>query len=277
MGAETPAASLRRETKTMKKTISRSEYVKLLRIANTELRGELKKPDASQDRELIAQCLESIAYYEGELLELKREKASRGGVLRALGRFGAALAALVVCFALFATVSEAMGFRVWTAIIKRDAGYLRVDYVPEPSASPIVFDGWSDGEYSFFSDDEFAEKLKSDGFEPFAAEGEGYGFVEGSVRSTKTDYYASYTLQKGSCFVRIRMIAKANKPTPVTVWGVDESIPYDSMKVSGAEVLYQMQNDGCIFATWQARGCIFCASLFDLEDPPETVLGIIVK
>ena len=261
----------------MKKTISKTEYIKLLRIAKTELRAELKKPTALQDADLISECLESVAYYECEIAELKKERAHRG-FLRALGRAGAVFAALIICFAAFATVSEAMGFRVWTAIIKRDAGYLRVDYVPEPSSAPVVvFDGWSDGEYSFFTQDGFAERLVSDGLVPFVAENGDYGFAEGSVRSTEKDYYASCTLRKGTGAVRVRMIAKAGKPTPVTVWGMDESIPYSVTEIAGVSVSYQTQDDGCIFATWQTRGCIFCASMFDVTDPPETILGLIVR
>ena len=261
----------------MKRSDLKKEYLKLIRISKTELRAELKKPMAEQDISLINESLDSIAYCEKGLNELRREKRG-AGAFTALRRAGVALLALIVCFAAFATVSEAAGFRVWTAIIKHDAGYLRVDYVPQPTAAPhSVFKGWEDGEYSFFSRLDFDERLTADGFNPISAEWGDYGFVEGSVRSTEKDYYATYTLQGEQGTVRVRMIAKAGEPTPVTVWGMDESIPCSQIEVDGIPVSYQTEDDGCVFATWQARGCIFSASLFGTEGSAEEILMNIVR
>ncbi len=261
--------------KTMKKSSVKREYLRLLRISNTQLKRELKKPDAEQDAALIDECLESIAFCRKALGGLRREKAGFSAVLR---RAGAALLALVFCFAAFATVSEAAGFRVWTAIIKRDAGYLKVDYVPKPTNAPVsAFPGWDDMEYSFFSELDFDQRLVSDGFTPIVAEWGDYEFIEGSVRSTEKDYYATYTLQAEQACVRVRMIAKAGEPGPVSVWGMDESIPFTEAKVNGVPVSYQRESDGCVFATWQARGCIFSASLFDIAGPVEDVINEIVR
>ena len=263
----------------MKNTISKNEYIKLLRISNTQLKNELKKPAAEQDLDLISECVESIAYYENELAELKRSKVRSGSsALASLRKVGAALLVLIVSFAVFATVSEAAGFRVWTAIIKRDAGYLRIDYVPEPTAAPVqVFEGWDDGEYSFFSIYDFNDRLRTDGFTSLAEETEEYEFLEGSIRSTVKDYYATYTLRNGSCTVRVRMIAKALESSPVSVWGMDAKFPYYEGVFSGVKAAYQTDDEGCVFATWQSGGCIFSASIFEPEEDPARILELIVR
>lgn len=259
----------------MKKSSVKREYLRLLRISNTQLKRELKKPDSEQDAALIDECLESAAFCRRALTELK---AGRSGAFAFFRRAGAALLALVLCFAVFATVSEAAGFRVWTAIIKRDAGYLLIDYVPKPTNAPVsAFTGWGDREYSFFSDLDFDQRLAADGFSPIVAQWGDYRFIEGSVRSTEKDYYATYTLQSQQGCVRVRMIAKAGEPGPVSVWGMDESIPFTETQVNGVPVSYQTEEDGCVFATWQARGCIFSASLFDVPEAPEEIINNIVK
>ncbi|MCR5809341.1 MAG: hypothetical protein K6G56_07240 [Clostridiales bacterium] len=263
----------------MKKNVSGSEYIKLLRISKSQLKAELKKPAAEQDLDLISECLESVAYCKKQLSELRREKAHSGaGLLAGLRKAGVALLVLVLSFAAFATVSEAVGFRVWTAIIKQDAGYLRVDYVPEPTKAPVEeVRGWTDEEYSFFSIYDFDARLAEDGFTPFSIEWGGYRFVEGSIRSMKKDYYATYTLNGGGTCVRVRMIAKANDPEPVSVWGMDDEIPYSAALFNGIPTTYQTADDGYVFATWQVRGCIFCASLYDPKEPPEQILQMIVR
>ena len=263
----------------MKNCSLKSEYKKLLRISNTQLKAELKKPEKEQDMQLVNECLENIAFCERELSLLRRERAaSRGFSFGSLKKAGAALLVLAVSFAAFAAVSEAAGFRVWTAIIKRDAGYLRVDYVPEPTAAPVqVFEGWEDGERNYFSKWDLDCRIEEDGLVPFAAETEEYRFIEGSVRSTKKDYYATYTLRNGPCTVRVRMITKANQPDPVSVWGMDEAYPCCELTVSGIRAAYQTDDTGCVFATWQSNGCIFSASIFEPQEDPEEIIKLIVN
>jgi hypothetical protein len=288
----------------MKGNVPKNEYVKLLRISRTGLRRELKKPAEKQDAGYIEECVENIAFCEKELYELRRERASARGIMPALRRVGAAALALVFCFALFATVSEAAGFRVWTAIIKRDAGYLRVDYVPNTTSSPAktaepsnssapsdtkapestpepsessapIYAEWEDAEKSCFSREEFDRRLTQDGLTPFSSEFGEYRFLEGSIRSTSRDYYATYTLMSPASCVRVRMIAKSNDPEPVSVWGMKGDIPYTEANINGIPVTYQVGEES-VFATWQVRGCIFCASLFDPDMPVETILASIV-
>lgn len=263
----------------MRKKNLKSEYVKLLRISNTQLGAELKKPAEEQDIQLIDECLENIAFCKRELSLIREERASsRLASLGAFKKAGIALIVLVVSFAAFASVSEAAGFRVWTAIIKRDAGYLRVDYAPDPTASPVEASApWEDGERSFFSKWDFDNRIESDGLVPFAAETADYRFIEGSVRYTKKDYYATYTLRNGSCTVRVRMMAKADQPAPVSVWGMDDAYPSFEIDCEGVKAVYQTDDAGCVFATWQANGCIFSASIFEPEEDAAGIVRMIVR
>lgn len=264
----------------MKKRISKTEYVKAIRRTETALRRELKKSDAARDDALTAELIESLDYYRGELEAAKRESGAPS-FLAGLKRAAVVMLAFIVSFAAFATIAQAAGFRVWTAIIKRDAGYLRVDYVPAatadptsvPSAAPTEREtAWEDGEYSFFFADELEARMKEDGFAPLPTEWGNMEFVEGSVRRTANEYYAVSTLWGGGGCIKLRMIAKAD-PEQVTVWGLKEDAPVHTVKVGGTEAFYQVdEEDGTVFATWQKGNRVYCISMFECRLDPEELI-----
>ena len=259
----------------MKKGVTKSEYLKLLRRTETELRRELSKPAAQQDKLLIDECLESLSYYRKELEALRSERRTAASFSFARSFFTVVLA-LILTFAVGATVAEAAGFRVWTAIFKQDSGYLRVDYVPEITASPTERVEWQDAEMNFFEYEKYAEELEKNGFEPFPGEWHGYEFAEGGVRSTKQEYYSSLTMRGKEGYIRIRMIAKAFFDGPTSVWGLDESIPTVHVHVNGIDAAYQ--SDGhYAFATWQSGTRIYSVSVYDSVEDMEALLMDIVR
>ena len=259
----------------MKNGVKKSEYVKLIRRTETELKRELKKPDALRDNELVSECVESLSYYRGEYERLRAESGSALLLLRFARSALAAVLVLAVTFALGATVAQAAGFRVWTAIFRGDSGYLRVDYVPEISAAPTQSVRWEDAEKNFFTFEEFDAELVKNGFGRPLGEWNGYEFFEGGIRSTEKEYYASYTMRSEEGYIRVRMIAKA-EPDATSVWGLDESIPIVRVEKNGVSAAYQSDGDYA-FATWQEGNRIFSVSVYRNTGCTEALLNELIK
>lgn len=256
----------------MKKGVTKREYIKLLRRTETELRSELKKPEAEQDGVLIDECLETLAYCRGELDSMRA--AVRGAASFMRTALAAALA-LVFTFAISATIAQAAGFRVWTAIFKQDAGYLRVDYVPVATAAPTAAAGWADEQKSFYDHASFAEELTSNGFYPFVEEWQGYRFLEGSIRSTENEYYSGCTMRSDSGYIRVRMIAKTFVDTTTSVWGLNAEVPAVHLDINGIDAAYQVSGSNA-FATWQQGSRIYSVSVFDDASCIEPLLYALV-
>lgn len=245
----------------MNKRSLKREYLRAARRTNTALRAELRKKPEEQDADLISELSENLLFYRRELYESRSRAGAGSGALRFVRGFSLTLALLLVVFCLGATVAQAAGIRVWTAIFKQDMGYLRVDYVPVSTAAPSERPCWEDSERSFFDAFSFAAQLEADGFEPFIAELEGYEFFEGGVRSTANDYYASYTLRGDEGFVRVRMICRTDPDNSITIWGLPADAELIRQELGESNVAYQVSEDSA-FATWEKAGNLYCISVY---------------
>jgi len=261
----------------MKKGVTKAEYVKLIRRTETALKRELKKRTEEQDLDLIKECVESLAYYRSELDELR----AAGSHSRSFGfvrSAAAAMLALVLTFAIGATIAQAAGVRVWTAIFTRDAGYLRIDYCPsitEAPTEPPAQQANSDEEKTFFFFDQFAEEMRIRGYPVFIEGWLDYRFMEGEVRSFGSSCYSSYTMTGSEGFIKLTMYAKDRPDGRVSVWGLKEDIPITELDIRGVRVFYQV--DGSIaFASWQYGNCIFSLSLSGRADMIEDLLYEVV-
>ncbi|MBO4878889.1 MAG: DUF4367 domain-containing protein [Clostridia bacterium] len=257
----------------MSKGVKKTEYLRLIRRAETALRRELRKPDAERDEVLVEECLETLSYCRKQLA------VSRTQTVRSFSFARAALtvaAVLVVTFALGATVAQAAGFRVWTAIFKHDAGYLRVDYVPENTALPVEYPAWADAERSFREFGEFRAELERNGFTAFLEEWNGYEFLEGGIRSTANEYYSSYSMTSDDGYIRVRLIAKRTAEESTSVWGLREEIPVVHIDVNGVDAAYQIDGDYA-FATWQDETRIYSVSVYDRVDCVDALLIALIS
>ncbi len=114
------------------------DYAKLYNRAKRTLDCELSKPSEKWDEGLIEELEETMLYCaERKKVLFSEEKSSKSflpsiRLRRALVVVIAVLAAL----ALTATIAQAAGFRVWSAIIHWDLNYLRVDYNANPTDTP---------------------------------------------------------------------------------------------------------------------------------------------
>lgn len=257
----------------MSRGVKKTEYMRLLRRTETELRRELKKPDSVRDQALVDECVETISYCRSRLAEQGRSTVRSFSLARAALTFAVVL---VVTLALGATVAQAAGFRVWTAIFRHDAGYLRVDYVPENTALPSEYPAWDDAERSFRDYNEFRAELGKNGFSAFAKEWNGYEFLEGGIRSTRNEYYSNYSMTADEGYVRIRMIAKRTVEERTSVWGLKEDIPAVHIEVNGIDAAYQIDGDYA-FATWQDGSRIYSVSFYDRVDIVEDFLTALIS
>lgn len=123
----------------MKNRFLRSrDYAKLYNRAKRTLDCELSKPSEEWDEGLIEELEETMLYCAERKRVLYSEEKSSKGFLPSfrLRRALIVLVALLVTLTLSATIAQAAGFRVWSALIHWDINYLRVDYPGNPSSTP---------------------------------------------------------------------------------------------------------------------------------------------
>ncbi len=122
--------------------LTSKDYAKLAARAKRILDRELSKPSREWDEALIRECEETMRLCAG------KGSAARDSVRAAkLPSFGLRKALIVMlsvlaALALSASVAQAAGIRVWSALLHWDAGYLMVDY---PTQSTEVPDYWTEG------------------------------------------------------------------------------------------------------------------------------------
>ncbi len=120
------------------KFLTSKDYAKLFERAKRILDREISKPSDEWDEGLIEELEETMLYCaERKKVLLSEGKQSRRlqpsiKLRRALVIAVAVLASLAV----FATVAQAAGFRVWSAIVHWDINYLRVDYTGNTTETP---------------------------------------------------------------------------------------------------------------------------------------------
>lgn len=118
--------------------LTSKDYARLYEKARRILDREISKPSDEWDEGLIEELEETMLYCaERKKVLYSEEKEKR----RSQPSFGFRKVAVVVIailtvLALSATIAQAAGFRVWSAIVHWDANYLRVDYSANPSDNP---------------------------------------------------------------------------------------------------------------------------------------------
>lgn len=195
---------------------SKRECILAIRRINYILNGQLKKKAAEQDRALISECIDALLFFRHELDSIRSaEKAQeRRSAHFSLGAFARPMRksvliplCVVILLIVSATVAQAAGLRVWSALIHMDADYLRVDY--------------SKGTDSPSSDDEGAYMInrlnfstESDMLDSFSKLGilypdalNGYRFISASVDCTGNTYRS----------VRISLVDEARRDLLINV------------------------------------------------------------
>lgn len=113
------------------------DYARLFERAKRILDHEFSKPSAEWDEGLIEELEETMLYCAERKKVLYSEEQSKR--LQPSFKLRRAFVIVIAVFAflvLSASVAQAAGFRVWSAIVHWDLNYLRVDYTGNLSETP---------------------------------------------------------------------------------------------------------------------------------------------
>ena len=254
------------------KFLTSKDYAKLFERAKRILDREISKPSDEWDEGLIEELEETMLYCaERKKVLLSEEKQSRR--LQPSFKLRRALVivvAVLASFAVFATVAQAAGFRVWSAIMHWDKNYLRVDYTGNVTETPDDQDV-SNGNEPVEEDDAITVKFDSydaliaymgDRIE-FPIGVDGLEFV--SARVTEDDEAAIlHTVYRhlDDTVIIDTTITKSAELDTITVGNQDDSM-YDSVftrDICGHECIFGLK-DGrtyCSFAYGYTVYSIIC-------------------
>lgn len=104
---------------------------------------ELSKPVEERDNALIDECLETLQYLESVFAELSRKLKNKDFDRSSSIPHILSPKWIAICFVLVillaCTIAQALGFRVWSALIHWDANYLYIGYIAnaQPSVLPL--------------------------------------------------------------------------------------------------------------------------------------------
>lgn len=238
------------------------DHEKLCARAERILDREIKKPLGKRDEALIGECEELMLYCAERQKVLSAEAAKSSPAPRLkLRRIGVLAAVLLLLLALSATVAQAAGFRVWSALIHWDRNYLIVEYSdhrsdpPAYTASPLsgthapVQIGTPAVEKEVGSIDELIELSANKLLLP-DMEGLAFNGATAAVLEDFSDFHISYSLE-GNDFVIKATILKVGE-THDSYSRIEQNGPFKEV--------YEKNINGvdCIFGAGKKTGlCVF--------------------
>ena len=121
------------------KNLSSKEYAKLSAKADRILEKETKKAMGARDDALIDECMETLRYCNEREAIVKREeletKKDCSGRIK-LKRAAIAACLVLVVLIVSASIAQAAGFKVWSALVHWDKNYLTVNSAPTQENDP---------------------------------------------------------------------------------------------------------------------------------------------
>lgn len=118
--------------------LTSKDYARLYEKARRILDREISKPSDEWDEDLIEELEETMLYCAERKKVLYSEEKEKRRLQSSFGfrKVAVVVLAVLAVLALSATIAQAAGFRVWSAIVHWDVNYLRVDYSANPSDNP---------------------------------------------------------------------------------------------------------------------------------------------
>ncbi len=233
-----------------------------MRYTERILMNELCKPAGERDAALVDECIQTLAYLNARIdCAIAQEQARRRA--RPFYRTGFGIAAFVVLLLLAGSgIAEACGFRVWSALLHWDAGYLHVDYVPEgqgmlsavtPKPDDAINKGFSpDTEYS--SVDEALEALKISPMLPVLPDSFEIERIHSRQDDIGTKLFINYAGVNGSLSFKVSVYYNEDTSSAVLLPGA----PENHETYTGNGISFRLSRaGGKIYATWSHGDCIY--------------------
>lgn len=241
------------------------DYARLFERAKRILDHEFSKPSAEWDEGLIEELEETMLYCAERKKVLYSEEQSKR--LQPSFKLRRAFVIVIAVFAflvLSASVAQAAGFRVWSAIVHWDLNYLRVDYTGNSAEKPEDQDIINDRTPTEEAD---AITVNFDSYDVlvahmgdrilFPSEIDGLEFVSAIV--TEDDeaaiLHSVYRLENDSVVID-NIIPKSVETDTISIGNIDASV-YDEV--------YERDINGvkCIFGLRKGRS--YCSFAYNLS------------
>lgn len=117
------------------------KYARIEKSIEAEIFAQMNKPRAKRDNAYINECLETLRFVRESAQKLEafsKDEAIRYSSGRSR-RFAIAATLTVAVLVSVGGVAQALGVRVWNAIINRDLNFFQISYVvPSSNNSPTV-------------------------------------------------------------------------------------------------------------------------------------------
>ncbi len=236
----------------MKNSKEIRKYQKLASRAEALLDLEMEKPASERDDALADEYAKTVLYARERVDALSSVPVSEKTLkykahAAPFKRFAVAAAALLLVFCIGASVAQASGLRVWSALVHWDANYLKIDY--SPTAVPGGKKPSTVIEYREFSSAEelrayFGEKL-------LYPEDENLQFVAAYAQvADKKSAIVDIVLRLGADDVSVRGSLCLREVTDddisVSTLLIGEYTDVYRKAVRGADCLFAIGEEGCV-------------------------------
>ncbi|MBO4879683.1 MAG: hypothetical protein J5544_05440 [Clostridia bacterium] len=237
------------------------KYKKLASRAEALLDLEMAKPASERDDSLADEYAKTVLYAREKIEALSSVPVSKKTLkyrphAAPFRRFAVAAAALLLVFCVGASVAQASGVRVWSALVHWDANYLKIDY--SPTAAPSGRKPSTVIEYREFST---AEELKAYfGEKLLYPDSDAIGFVSACAQ----------IVDRKSAIVDLELQCRGEA---VSIRGSltlteldDEDVSASSLIIGKYDEVYSKMLFGtcCIYALGEENGLISFASGHDV-------------
>lgn len=229
---------------------------------------EMSKSADVRDEALLLECLETLEFLHERIRMLDEMQRSEGHIYPTAPRTRAAIAACVaIAVLLISGVAQALGFRVWSALIHWDAGYLNVNYVPESQGELNISEGgiistpyMDNGEENAFDQyptpEDALEALGITAMLPTNLPEEmALKRIIGDVSALRKSLIIDYASDNHMLHYETNAYSETETAALVVLPGDESS--YKTYESNGVTYLLSTVDDGTTYATWMDGNTVY--------------------
>jgi len=243
-------------------------YATTLEYAEQVLAQELNKTEGQRNADLIQECMQTIEETSRDADALMAAHGRRRPLLRwtRARRIAAMCIAAILVLLLASGVAQALGFRVWSALLQWDNDLLSIHYVPEDyipppdgpveEGNPIVNEG-GDGFVDALYFATMEEALTATGLSPrFPAPPEGFTLtsVTGWIIDSGNQLDFTYTGEDGT-FVSVYIMAIMEGNATWSFF-VPNATASEERTINGISYTIVI-SESLIFISWEHNGLAY--------------------